>query len=480
MNLLGILSLLLISSSSVLCRRIRRQDLEIPPENELANLSKLRDEISERNQNSEVKSWKADGATPADDDLEENLAVPDETETEGIHLPEYEIKFETPVSKKRIQKMLHKAIIKIITGELTTADMLLLKSLNYDAEQVRTIRERELKKLGNQQETITEERKPDNRMDIDSEKIHQQKKTDYDYEAYNNQATLDYEYAASNYEANNESWTDSQTEYEPRKDIGAGTFLENGGSLGANVVFTIKYNDSEFDSSSEENPKVSSTEDNLQTAINGTGNTFPAVTTAANSTPAPVDDRINNFSELWNVKNYFSTTEDPEEDNDVSSQNKEDEDSDQLNPESRFRYNVDEPLVAEESRPKVSLSVSALPSNTENLNATSNSTTSQNGTSSTKYKGLKWIQDNVYQVLPEYFDMPIDTDNDTSESSYENASYQNLDELVEKDPITPNDLVDTDGMANDAPDPSGSWMPAENVAANVTAQRLMATHQREA
>lgn len=487
MKILGILSLLLLTTSSASCRRISRQDLGDGAPEELSNLADPREEKVENTDRSfELEGF--DGTKTGAEILQEVTGVPAQLEPTSRTPFDYQGKLDSPISKKRIQKMLKKAIIQIITGDLTTADMSLLKSLNYDAEQVRMIREEEFKKRRNHQDAILKKQKPRNRADdghqksnpepdwrdISSESLPARGNADV-YDSYNKQATLDYEIAAENLESSNGSWTDSLPEYDDRMKSSTDELPDNGESLQPKVVFTISYNDSEFDSSSEENPRRSTGEENPQSGLNGTGNNFPAAVTPANSSPAPVDDQIDTFSELWNITgNYFSTTEDPVEDNDVNSRTiptvkKTEDTKSTVNGTERFRYENSEKTFED-----VFLSVAALSSTTETPDVTNDSTSNENRTVlSTKYKGLRWVQDNVYQVIPEYIDSLQSEimENDTSDSSYDDALYQNLDDVVIKNLTISEDLVSVDdGMTNDAPD--SSQLPRS--IANLTAHQQMA------
>lgn len=209
-----------------------------------------------------------------------------------------------PYSEKRWQKMLDKAIFKIIMGDLSTADILLLKSLNYNLEEVLAIREREFaKKMSVSERTIgktgnidrdaisggsSTESYRSNYLEDKADRLssnenrgttlpisstrkqnsHTEKiDDDFDFEAYNRQAVYDYENTASN--------ASQQSELEPIPPIVDPVVnvetVESDDDIRKNfdrameshVVFKIRYDDSEFDSRSEERSRQLSRERDL-------------------------------------------------------------------------------------------------------------------------------------------------------------------------------------------------------------------------
>lgn len=176
--------------------------------------------------------------------LKKNEEYSKNLDSKGIHF-----------SERRLEKMLEKAILKIITGDLGTAEMLLLKSLNYTPEEVLAIRERELDKRRDEELRKVEESdgkkyyddnlyrdkakhwnynsmefESSSRNDPDVSRNERKKNRykgkasydkDFDFEAYNRQAVLDYENLASKLEQQ-QSWSEPASvdyeDYESRRD----------------------------------------------------------------------------------------------------------------------------------------------------------------------------------------------------------------------------------------------------------------------
>lgn len=129
-----------------------------------------------------------------------------------------------PFSTKTLESMLEKAILKIITGELSNGDLLLLRSLNYSLEEVLEIRERELAK------------KEDNFLS--RENFSTEKFDGVDVEEYNRQAVLDYENLANKMEEEKEEIL----EVAPEND-----HLAFDKAMEPHVVFKIRFNETEED-----------------------------------------------------------------------------------------------------------------------------------------------------------------------------------------------------------------------------------------
>ncbi|XP_046747954.1 uncharacterized protein LOC124412263 isoform X2 [Diprion similis] len=474
MNLLRVLLVLLISSSSVLCRRIYRQDLRDVAEEQfpiLKNMEKVRS-LGGGGSDGRLDTQENVNAMtdfPMEKVRRENEPASVDVKTDGSTpaAPDDERKLKHPMSAARLEATLRKAILEIIMGELTTADMMLLKSLNYDAELVRKIREEETKKRKNDLAAIHERRNLRNRIDADIENLENEESSSkvqkIDYDAYNNQAVDEYENSASVNEASirrNDSLVDYEDETKSSTEIKSDEY--NGHSLTEpRVVFRMSYNDSKSDPRPEENPTLSR-EVNRQTTINGTGNNFPAAVTSVNSSPAPVDYQIVTSRELYNfTNNYFSSTRAPEENNEVDEQHVVPSRNqtkileapvDRLNlPDLIFRnesatdlrnrnVSFDDPDLSSTTETTINTAEPA----TRKLNE--NHTVPTNG-SHRIYKGLKWIQDDVYQVIPEYIDFADseNAENETSTASTEDVVYQNVDE-----PTLKNQTSSDEGMENDA------------------------------
>ncbi|XP_067207297.1 uncharacterized protein [Linepithema humile] len=213
------------------------------------------------------------------------------------HLEALNNKGSIPFSPRRLEKMLEKAILKIITGDLGTAEMLLLKSLNYTPEEVLAIRERELNRQKEEESRKVAEsnaRKfysenlyrnkprhwnynsmefdssPRNDPDVDVSR-HERKRNrykgkssddkDFDFDAYNRQAVIDYENLASKIELQ-QSWSEPATfDYEDEsrnteeQESSRNFHRSFDRAMEPHVIFKIPYDDSEFDSSSGSDEK---------------------------------------------------------------------------------------------------------------------------------------------------------------------------------------------------------------------------------
>lgn len=198
-----------------------------------------------------------------------------------------------PFSARRLEKMLEKAILKIITGDLGTAEMLLLKSLNYTPEQVLAIREQELNKHKEEESRKVAESNakkvysenlygnkakhwnynsmefnssPRNDPDVDVSRNerkrnrHEKKAPyDFDFDAYNRQAIIDYENMAAKLELQQSSSEPATLDYEDelRNSEETQTIIHRSfdRAMEPHVIFKIPYDDSEFDSSSGSDEK---------------------------------------------------------------------------------------------------------------------------------------------------------------------------------------------------------------------------------
>ncbi|CAG5092098.1 Protein of unknown function [Cotesia congregata] len=131
----------------------------------------------------------------------------------------------TPFSTKTLESMLEKAILKIITGELSNGDLLLLRSLNYSLEEVLEIRERELAK------------KEDNLLSKENFSTGKFEDSDgVDVAEYNRQAVLDYETLANKMEEEKEEIQEVEPENE---------HLAFDKAMEPHVVFKIRFNETE-------------------------------------------------------------------------------------------------------------------------------------------------------------------------------------------------------------------------------------------
>lgn len=517
MKILEILSLcILISSSTISCHRIRLHDPEDTIRKEFSDLSKLKEnQVEDSNEDLEQRK-SFDFSTSRNDDVLKNFEEKkNSAENGGSDGAETENRPDNPLSARRIEKMLKKAILKIITGDLSEADMRLLNSLNYDADQVRAIREQEMQKRKSKIATSQDKRNPQSLYETENENLKRDRDwTEYssrehksfDYEAYNNQATYDYENAASTFESTMGTVNDSISDYEDQLNSSNSSteILEKSTEMPIrkpNIIFKIRYNDSEFDSSSEEQPTFSSTEETHRSAYNGTGNYFPTATTSVNSSPAPVVRRIVTDRELWNfTKNYFATTDSSlVYENEIVSKNvsSTNESSSTIgstqSPELIYRYdNLPNVINGEDNYGNGEfISISTLSSSTTETpevaetSQSDNNATELSSTTHRAYKGLRWVQDNVYQVIPEYIDSLESgaIENETLDSLYHPTVYQNHDDVAFKNVTVTSSPDEVDGMQNNPSEldqifRSNHNISVENVV-NLTARQQLAATLRQ-
>ncbi|XP_012270002.1 uncharacterized protein LOC105694170 isoform X2 [Orussus abietinus] len=395
-----------------------------------------------------------------------------------------------PLSTKRLEKMLKKAILKIITSDLSSAEMLFLKSLNYSFEEVMAIRERELgrKKMEAELRAEDEEdqskkgpllgaisrrrkkpqrtrnqqdfRQPDtdgNRMELDyedlkrerdwrKELIHEKRvhDKDFDFDAFNKQAVYDYENEASRLERG-QSWKDLTT-HENKEDQGRSNQEETGiGSdfhrssvraMEPHVIFKIRYDDSEFDSSSDEKTKPGAKENGAQR-----GHSFHADTTYQR-TPLPLAHRVH-----LGRSRYLDLPRNVEVPGETI-----------LVPPGTDVAPTGEPLEIPSSS-SLDLENDTLPA--DGVNGTRDNEIVQQidrgteflGNDSlvprrvSEYEGLEWVEDDVYRVIPEVVES-LNYDNEENETSdyYEQNTYYQGPSSVSED----NDTAD---YLNESPDP---------------------------
>lgn len=197
------------------------------------------------------------------------LSEKHEKRSDGKDLP--------PFSARRLEKMLEKAILKIITGDLSTADMLLLKSLNYTFDEILAIREQEFSRRKDEEKTkklynsmVIESSSSSNDPDLAEVSKSERKKNrykektsydDFDFDAYNRQAMIDYENLASKLEQQ-QTWSeptvlDYEDESKSSKEQDQSRNLHRSfdRAMEPHVIFKIRYDDSEFDSSSGSNER---------------------------------------------------------------------------------------------------------------------------------------------------------------------------------------------------------------------------------
>ncbi|CAK9801409.1 hypothetical protein ANTPLA_LOCUS2804 [Anthophora plagiata] len=410
---------------------------------------------------------------------EENV-VPSDGEKNRKHFNGEEAKITIPFSERRLEKMLEKAILKIITGDLSTSDMLLLKSLNYSLEEVLEIRERELNKKKDEESRKKESMKPwaktlygdekktrywdKNSMDHTSSRnpnfddVKQGKKNrhvdrsfykDFDFEAYNKQAILDYENLPSNLEFQ-QSWSEpTAVDYEEatkasKEEDNAQTLHRDfDRAMEPHVVFKIRYDDSEFDSSSgsDENSKnhLRSSKHRASSPMRHTtskGNSFHASTpfafssTTTTTSTVPLVYRLNTSkNKNNNLNNDYTTTT--------------------MSSTSSITSTTQTIVTEEVSRDENKTNVVSSDSNSTEEAPVSNSEEKPKGNKKiSEYEGLEWVEDDVYRVLPEFADsLGFENTEENETSDYEDSSRDSrLNWTME---VNEND---TSEYQNDAPD----------------------------
>lgn len=181
-----------------------------------------------------------------------------------------------PFSPKTLETMLEKAILKIITGDLSNGDLLLLRSLNYSLEEILAIRDREFKKnddnyLGgrnNFREVFDENLEPTEKYNNFFKKNDDGDDDSIDIDAYNRQAVLDYENLANKmeeFERGNEDGGGGDIE----KNVGENKTDDNDDHLAfaramePHVVFKIGYNETGNENNGSEKLEMSTSVNNL-------------------------------------------------------------------------------------------------------------------------------------------------------------------------------------------------------------------------
>ncbi|KOC68550.1 hypothetical protein WH47_06341 [Habropoda laboriosa] len=411
---------------------------------------------------------------------EENV-VSSEGEKNKRDFNDEETKIAIPFSERRLEKMLEKAILKIITGELSTGDMLLLKSLNYSLEEVLAIRERELSKKKEEESRKKESMKPraktlygdekknrhwdKNSMDRTSSRnpdfedvdkpgkknrhVDSSLYKDFDFEAYNKQAILDYENLSSNLEFQ-QSWSEpTAADYEEttkaskEEDIGQNLHRDFDRAMEPHVVFKIRYDDSEFDSSSgsDENSKnhLRTSKHRASSSVRHTtsrsaGNSFHA------STPSTIPSTTAATLPL-----VYRLTSPNSKDNDLNNDYSTTTASSTSSTTSTTSSSVLEEVFRDENK----TSIVGNTDNSTNEAEVSKSDEKPRGSKKiSEYEGLEWVEDDVYRVIPEFANsLGFENTEDNETSDYEDSSRDSrLNWTMEENEN------DTSEYQNDTPD----------------------------
>ncbi|XP_043785889.1 uncharacterized protein LOC122711315 isoform X2 [Apis laboriosa] len=422
-----------------------------------------------------------------------------EGEKQSRGLKGEEIKRTVPFSERRLEKMLEKAILKIITGDLSTGDMLLLKSLNYSLEEVLAIRERELskkkdeelrkkesvkswtkvlyggdgeRKVKNWNKKSTDPRSFSKNPDFETNKREGKKNRhvdrspsykDFDFEAYNRQAILDYENLPSNMEFQ-QSWSEpTAVDYEEvtkaskEEDIANNLHRDFDRVMEPHVVFKIRYDDSEFDSSSgsdETNKNRSRTSKHhdpstttRHATLKNAGNSFhvstpPSMSSTTIST-LPLVYQLSSINVRSNyLNNDYSTTA--------------------ASSTSSSTDTTTESIVPDEILNDKNETNIRIIDSTDKVSVLKNEERTNENKKISEYEGLEWVEDDVYRVLPEFVDsLSFENTEENETSDYEDSSHDSsrLNWNTEENENS------TLGYLNDTPDSVKLFVSNNNISA---------------
>lgn len=186
------------------------------------------------------------------------------------------------IKNRRLEQMLEKAILKIITGELSKANMQLLKSFNYSLGEILEIRERERGTKKDKEARKVDQivffqdlpHKNENNMQNWSsllndtfsvsrksvlKNMHINESREKELEEYNKQAVYDYENMVGKVEYEqselDQSFEDKPTQDNSDQSTNTRSIYQNlNKGMDPYVIFKIRYDDPEFDLMSEESP----------------------------------------------------------------------------------------------------------------------------------------------------------------------------------------------------------------------------------
>lgn len=419
-----------------------------------------------------------------------------------------------PYSHRRMEKMLEKAILKIITGDLSTGDMLLLKSLNYSLEEVLAIRERELSKKDEElkkKESIKSWTKAlygengsrktryweKNSMDHSSSRnpdyedtrnegnknrhVDRPSQVDFDFDAYNRQAVLDYENLPSNGESQQpwsepaaldyEEATKASKEQDPAKNL----HRDFDKAMASHVVFKIRYDDSEFDSSSgsdesskyrSKTPRHHASTTLKHTTSRNAGSSFHASPLATLSSvplasvPLPVVHQLGSTVKVSYPKNLVHLSSTSSTESPVSTTER-----------SGNASNVEENTNGADTTSSTDEAV--IPKTEGKLSGSRKVS---------EYEGLEWVEDDVYRVIPEFVEsLGYENTEENETSDYEDTSHSSRQNWNTED--SENDTLE---YQNDMPDTAKHSMANGNVSTGnlptvnlSTYQQVALAHRRE-
>ncbi|XP_011297442.1 uncharacterized protein [Fopius arisanus] len=276
-----------------------------------------------------------------------------------------------PFSPRRLEKMLEKAILKIITGDLSNSNLLLLKSLNYSLEEVLAIRQRELGRKSTLEPLENEKQILEGSKDIlqPEDKL----KETIDYDAFNRKAVEDYESIGNKME---EYTTPVNYDLITRRigDNSNGGFHANfDRAMEPHVVFKIRYDDSDIDSSSIERSRESGLSEGMK-----------ILGTLSSSSRPDAEPQVQSNVEISAIE--ANEANEANETNETNEANK--------TKDSGFDNSGTNDSV--KSSKKVSL-----------------------------YEGLEWVEDDVYRVIPEALNYELgnyEEENETMEAEYQSGN----------------------------------------------------------
>ncbi|XP_050450110.1 uncharacterized protein LOC126850806 isoform X2 [Cataglyphis hispanica] len=434
---------------------------------------------------------------------EETTLLSESLKKSAKHVEALERKGSTPFSVRRVEKMLEKAIFQIITGDLSTADMLLLKSLNYTPEEVLAIRERELGKRKDDELKRTTESSEEGRfyeqnlyesrakhwnnnpMEYDSSSRYDPDVSDkkrnrygerddknFDFDAYNRQAVIDYENLASKLELQQQSWSEATNlDYEDEsrnveeQDTSQNLHRSFDRAMEPHVIFKIPYDDSEFDSSSGSDEKskfvgegaLASSKDPKHpstlrhTTARNVANSFhvPSLSTTSSSsapsaatghTPLPIVYQLGNIKDVRSNYTRNQSIFDTTESPDL--------------------------IITSDIVANVSSNVTEFDTLTDFNDSFATDAVKDNDTVDKKiseYEGLEWVGEDVYRVIPAFADsLGYVDENETSD--YDEQMMNTLPERNENDTLE---------YQNDALDQTKHFMANINASSSIEEASLM-------
>ncbi|XP_003426638.1 uncharacterized protein LOC100678174 isoform X3 [Nasonia vitripennis] len=412
-----------------------------------------------------------------------------------------------PYSYKKLDKMLKKAIMKVIIGEMRPADMMLLKALNYTLEEVMAIREHELSRI-KEEELFAAKAKKQREQEALSAKyqaaLHRRASAHYkksaeesSLEAYNKQAVYDYENGPL--EPQVPATFASRPDYEDSKDleyedksapavVTEESFRQNfDRAMEPHVVFKIRYDDSEFDSESDERSrtilrnhrtktvlkldraKSSAVADSFQAS--GLGGERAAANSAADLAAAQVEPASTRLRNLEDLNRQAM----------LNGLDADDSDAEEKKGALIGSRHLEEDV--EQQRQRIEAATTEMPLSKPEEEAT---TTTENKRAS-EYEGLEWVGGDVYRVKPEAMEALLNYEDELAAAAadYESRQEEEQEEEAEGNSLqspddSPDDLVnDTVEYQNDAADAGdafGNFTDGQNL---TSYQRLTLAQRRD-